>query len=325
MNTKHMMAAFACAAALCGSVQAADAEAEKDSAESKEASQGWNWAMGEGVTYNETPIVSAEVGLAFDSKYLSYGLVDNNDPILTPSAALTFFDWVTLSVESIFDISRYGDAAGYGNRSWQYTELDPGAAIGHSFGPDDASWLPTTIEFEIGYMYEAHPAVTGPDTQFVTLTVALPDLWFEPAFQYEQDIQRDEGAYLNLEIGHTFALVEGVEEGDDDILDLRVSAAQGWGNKRRIRGYLPDIHNVEVDDEGNEEYGALNHEGLMDTTVKVEMTWNITDGVALSGYVAYVDYLLDPSTREASRHYEATGAWTDSYNFVAGAAISFAF
>ena len=70
MDTKHMLAAFACAAALCGSVQAADAEAEKDSAESKEASQGWNWAMGEGVTYNETPIVSAEVGLAFDSKYL---------------------------------------------------------------------------------------------------------------------------------------------------------------------------------------------------------------------------------------------------------------
>ena len=85
--------------------------------------------MGEGVTFGETPIVSAEVSLAFDSKYMSYGLVDNNEPILTPAASLTLFDWVTFSVESIFDISHYGRDAGYGNRAWKYQELDPGVSI----------------------------------------------------------------------------------------------------------------------------------------------------------------------------------------------------
>ena len=83
MNSKHIRMTIACAAALCGSVRAETKENED---------QGLNWAMGEGVTYGETSIVSAEVGLAFDSKFMSYGLVDNNDPILTPSAALTFFD-----------------------------------------------------------------------------------------------------------------------------------------------------------------------------------------------------------------------------------------
>ena len=305
MNSKHIMTAFSCAAALCGSVRAA--EVNKDA-----ESSGLNWAMGEGVTFNETPIVAAEVGLAFDSKFMSYGLVDNNDPILTPSAALTFFDWVTFSVESIFDTSRYGEKAGYGNRAFKYQELDPGVAIGHAFGPDDVAWLPTTVEFELGYMYEAHPEVVDDDTQFVTFSIGLPDLWFEPTFSYERDIDRDDGTYLNLEIGHTFSLIEGKEEGDDDILSFRVSLAQGWGDQRRVTAYLEDAN-------------GLNRQSLMDTCLKGEFTWNITDGVSLGAYIAYYDYLFDSTAREGAKAYEATGAYSDSYNFVTGLALAVAF
>ena len=112
------MMTMACAAAVCGSVLAE-----------------LNWNLGEGVTFDEMPIVSTEVGLAFDSKFLSYGLVDNNDPILTPAAALTFCDWVTFGVESIFDISHYGKDAGYGDRAWRYQEIDPGVAISQPSRP----------------------------------------------------------------------------------------------------------------------------------------------------------------------------------------------
>ena len=101
------MMTMACAVALCGSVLA-----DTNETVNAETAAGWNWAMGEGVAFEETPIVSAEVSLAFDSKFMSYGLVDNNDPILTPAAALTFLDWVTFNVESIFDISHYGKDAG---------------------------------------------------------------------------------------------------------------------------------------------------------------------------------------------------------------------
>lgn len=178
MNSKHMMP-LACAAAICGSVPA-------------------------GTT--ERPVVSAEASIAFDSKFLSYGLVDNNDPILTPGAALTFYDWVTFSVESIFDISHYGKDAGYGDRAWTYQEIDPGVALSHAFGSEDAEWLPTTVEFELGYMYEAHPKSVDEDTQFFGFEIGLPDLWIEPIFAYELDIERDHGTYLNLEFGHTFTL-----------------------------------------------------------------------------------------------------------------------
>ena len=314
MNSKHIMTAFACAAALCGSVRAA--EANKDA-----ESSGLNWAMGEGVTFNETPIVAAEVGLAFDSKFMSYGLVDNNDPILTPSAALTFFDWVTFSVESIFDTSRYGEKAGYGNRAFKYQELDPGVAIGHAFGPDDVAWLPTTVEFELGYMYEAHPQVVDDDTQFITFSIGLPDLWFEPTFSYERDIDRDDGTYLNLEIGHTISLIEGKEEGDDDILSFRVSLAQGWGDRDRVSNYLSDVGLI--DEEG--EHPGLDRACLMDTCLKGEFTWNITDGVSLGAYIAYYDYLFDSAAREGAKVYEATGSYSDSYNFVTGLALAVAF
>ena len=172
------MMTLACAAVVCGSVRAE-----------------LNWNMGEGVTFDETPIVSTEVGLAFDSKFLSYGLVDNNDPILTPHASMTWFETVTFGVMSIFDISRYGRKAGYGNRAWRYQELDPSAGVAYAFTPDEVSWLPTTVELDLTYMYEQHPRVVDDDTQFLTLTVGLPDLWFEPAFAYERDIDRDDGTY----------------------------------------------------------------------------------------------------------------------------------
>ena len=311
MNTKHMMAAFACAAALCGSVQAAE----------EEKAQGWNWAMGEGVTFNEQSIVSAEVGLAFDSKFLSYGLVDNNDPILTPSAALTFLDWITVSVEAIFDVTRYGERAGYGNRQWRYQELDPGIAIGHAFSSEDYEWLPTTVEFELGYMYEEHPDVVDDDTQFVNFSIGLPDLWIEPTFAYERDIDRDNGTYLNLELGHTFTVLEGKEEGDDDILTFRLSIAQGWGDKNRVSSYLT---NVRIQDEEGENV-PLDHCAFMDSSIKAEFDWTITDGVTLNAYVAYFDYLFDSAARDGAKAYEGTGSYTDSYNFIGGVSIAFAF
>jgi len=265
--------------------------------------------MGYGITYAETPIVSAEVVLAFDSKFLSYGLVDNNDPILTPCVSLTFFDWVTFGVESIFDISHYGKDAGYGDRAWKYQELDPGVALAHAFGPDDAGRLPTTIEFEFGYMYEAHPKVVGYDTQFVSCAVDFPDLWIEPIFAYELDIERDHGTYLNLELGHTSTVIAPREEDGDDVLDFRLSVAQGWGDRRRIGAYLPDV----------------DHAGLMDTCIKGEFTWLIADGVMLGAYVAYSDFLFDSAVRDAARSYEATGSWDKSWNFVTGVSLAVAF
>jgi hypothetical protein len=152
----------------------------------------------------------------------------------------------------------------------------------------------------------------GEPTQFLTLEVGLPDLWLEPKFMYERDIDRDNGTYLNLELGHTFSLIDGETEEDDPILALRPSVAQGFGNSKRV--YLYD---------DNDEY--LDHAGLMDTCIKLELTWNFCEYLSLSGYVAYSDFLFDRQIRDAARNYEAHGRWDESYNFIGGLAINLAF
>lgn len=307
MNSKHMMLSLACAAAFAGGVQAADSE-----------STGWNYTPGEGISFGEQPIVSAEFSFAIDSKYLSYGLVDNNEPIMTPAASLTLLDWLTFSVESVFDMTTYGrktDADGemvYVNRASKYVELDPGVAIGHAFSPEDHEWLPTTVAFELGYMYEYHPRsfnTKEDDTQFINFSLGLPDLWIEPTFSYERDIDRDDGTYVNLELGHTFELCES--------LSLRPSVAQGLGNTQRVKGYLTK--------HGSENDEPLNHGGLMDTCVKVDLEWAICDTLTFGAYVAYSDYLFDSKMRESARDYEATGKWDESYNFVGGVSLTATF
>ena len=88
MNSKHMIAAF-CAAGLALGALADETKPAPAAEESDELS----WAPGEGVTFGETPVVNTEVGLAFDSRYMTYGVIDGKDPIVTPSAKMTFFDW----------------------------------------------------------------------------------------------------------------------------------------------------------------------------------------------------------------------------------------
>ena len=331
---KAQTIALVCAAAVCGTVFAAS-EAEE---EEKSESSGWAYAPGEGVSFNETTIVSGEASLSFDSKYLSYGFVDNKDPILTPAGEVTFFDWITFGVNAIFDVTKYGHRAGYTSRQFQYTELHPTVNIGHSFSEDDFEWLPTTVEFSFGYDYEYHPnsknkgalneyetgwdTSIAEDTQFITFELSLPDLWFEPTFLYERDIMRDDGTYLNLEIGHTFNLLGE----DDETLTLRPSIAQGFGNKQRVKAYASKELWFYDEDEGPySEEAPLDHAGLMDTLVKLELGWKLSDFCSVSGYVGYSDFLFDRRIRDASRRYEALGKWDESWNFIAGLAVTMTF
>lgn len=311
MNVKRLTAAV-CAVALGGAVFAA---AEND------GTSGLGWEPGSGVSWGETSVMTAEFGLKFDSKYMIYGLVDNNDPILTPSASATFFDFLTFDVLAIYDLTKYGRKTFEGeryycNRGGKYMELDPGVYVSWTFSPDDYSWLPTTVETSLGYLYEYHPACMGwDDYQYVWAEVALPDLWVEPLLYIEREIDCDNGTYVNLELGHTFPLIDNDDEDGDPVLAFRPSVAQGFGNTQRVRGYLWDA----------KKDAPLDHGGLMDTCIKGELTWTICDWLSLSGYVAYYDFLFDSRIRDAVRDYEWTGRADRSYNFVGGLALTAAF
>lgn len=284
--------------------------------------------------------VSAEAELGLHSKYLRYGLALNNEPMYMPTAEVTFFDFAFIGFEAIGDVTKYGkkvqkiyhaddELSPYRNRRGTITEFDPYFGFTHTFDADEYSWLPTTVEISVDWCYERSFVAekryvqeeTGhnhEDSQFIDLEIALPDLWLEPKFWMEKDIYRDNGTYLNFELGHTFALLdsESEEEDAEPTVGLRLSAAQSWGDKKRMGYYF-----TECGDNGSD----FNKPGLMDTALKAELTWQLTDHLALSCYALYSDFLFDRKVRHAARNYEETGKWDESYNFIGGCAIKASF
>lgn len=286
------------AAAICGGAFAEEAKAP------------------EGVENEEkTPVVSAEFGLSLDSRYMTYGVIDGKDPILTPSAQVTFFDWVYFGVESIFDMTKgNGKRGGYGNRAGRYTTIDGIVGIAHEF---ELSEELGTLGVDFNYIYEylrRYHSDMG-DTQYLNLELTLGGHWLEPTLWIERDLMADNGTYVNLSLGHTFSLIDGEGEDEDPVLGFCPSIGQGFGNTSRTHGYF------------DEAAGGFDHGGLMDTTIKGELTWNICEHVSLSGYIAYSDYWLDGNMRDAARAYNSEwGKGCDhSWNFYGGIALGLSF
>ena len=284
-----------CAAAVFGCVAAATAADEVAEAEKGEV--------------EETPIVSAEFGLQLDSKYMTYGVVDGKDPILTPSAQLTFFDWAYVGVESIFDVTKgNGKRGGYGNRAGQWTTLDAIVGLAHEFELTEDIGLSVDANYIYEYIRRYHSDMG--DTQYINLEFGLTGLWLEPTLAIERDLMADDGTYVNFSLAHTFTLVG---DDDDPTLTFTPSVGQGFGDKHRTRGYgLAD-----------------DHAGLMDTTIMGEFEWALCDHVALTAYVAYSDYWFDSKLRHGAREYN--GAWShgskyaDSWNFYGGVGVTVSF
>ena len=188
-----------CTAAICGGITVATAADEAVA----EAEKG---------EIEEDAVVSAEFGLAFDSKYMTYGVIDGKDPILTPSAQITFFDWLYFGVEAIFDTTKTnGRRGGYGNRAGKYTTLDSIVGLAHDF---DLGETLGALSVDVNYIYEYIPRYHDDDvgdTQYVNLELALGDLWLEPTLAIERDLMADDGTYANFSVGHTFTLI-GDEE-----------------------------------------------------------------------------------------------------------------
>ena len=317
MNSKHMIAAFCAAGLACGAL----ADDSKPAPEAKETAE-LSWAPGDGVTYGETPIVQTEVGVAFDSRYMTYGVIDGKDPIVTPSAQMTFFDWFYVGVSSIFDVTKgNGKRGGYGNRAGRYTTLDSTVGLAHEF---DLGENVGTLGFDLNYIYEYIHRYRDDDgekcmddTQYVNLELTLGGHWIEPTLLIERDLMADDGTYVNLTLAHEFPLIDGKGEDDDPILAFTPSVGQGLGNTQRARGYF--WHKLTEE--------PLDHGGLMDTTIKGELAWNFAPGLSLTGYIAYSDYWLDSNMRDGARAHNA--AWghscNHSWNFYGGLALTATF
>ena len=317
MSIRQILAVLCVASVACGTF--AD-EAKAKEAESEE--DGLSFTPGEGLSFGDQQIVTAEFGLEFHSKYMYYGVMDGKDPIVKPNATVTFFDWVYFGVTPYYDLTKgNGKRGGYGRRAGEYTTLDSTVGIAHDFDLNESMGA-LTVDFYYIYeyirRYKYHNSSLEDkdmgDTQYLNLELSLNDLWFEPTLWIERDLMADNGTYVNFEIGHTFTLIG---DDEDKVLTFRPSVGQGAGNTQRARGYFWHKWSEE----------PLDHGGLMDTTIKGELAWNFAPGLSLTGYVAYSDYWLDSNMREGAREHNA--AWghgcNHSWNFYGGLALTATF
>ena len=255
--------------------------------------------------------VSGEVSVAYATKVLSYGLPDSDDPNFLPFGGLAFFEVLSVGTLFYFDTSHIGERMGRGDRAWDFWEVDFPVSLRQTFTQGDFDKLPTSVELGVGYRYEYHPPRTHiRDTQFWVADVALPDLWIVPCLSYERDVIRDNGTYLNLCLYREFEVVEHVF--------LTPSIWQGWGDRKRVRGYLsnPDMTR------------PLDRAGLMDTCLRLSLAWRPFECLEIACFVAYSDFLFDRPIRDASRNYIRQidgGARNTSWCFPAGVSVSYKF
>lgn len=295
------MTVVACSAVVCGALTAAESESEAEKS-----------------GFSLSDYVAVEAGVALDSRYMSYGVIDGKDPIVTPSAQVTLFDYVYFGVSAIYDVTKAnGKRGGYGNRAGQWTTLDATVGVAHDFELCESLGA-LSVDFNYIYEYLRRYHSDMGDTQYLNLEFSLGDLWLEPTLAIERDLMADDGTYVNFSIGHEFSIIDGANEDASPVLAFRPSIGQGIGNSQRAAGYF-------VKRKGSEE--ALDHGGLMDTTIMGELTWNICENISLTGYVAYSDYLLDGNMRDGARAHNADwgSACDRSWNVYGGVALGVSF
>lgn len=235
-----------------------------------------------------------EVSVDLSSRQITYGLVDNRDPIVTAGVLAEWYGF-TFLVESIHDLTHWGRKhGGYGNRKFRYQEIAFGPGYVLSFSPDEYEFMPTELELSIDYIYEYHPAVKkwrgeeNPNTQFINLGAALPELFLRPALNMELDLGRDrESIYLEAEIGHTFALVGNSEVDEENPLTFSLGAGVGAGNRQRNKNDL--------------DVGIY---AFKDVWASAALEWHITEWAMLSPYVLVSEQLHRRLRHEAREYIE---------------------
>lgn len=252
-------------------------------------------------------VPEATVGADFASQQMTYGLVDNDDPIVTGSASLAW-GFFSFGVEGIFDTTDWGETdGGYGDREWKWQELDLTPAVSWTF----EELVGTPLEAELSYSWQHHPDAkdeegedANPDTQVIGLSLGLPEVLLSPSLAVEWDVDDEEGAvYAQLGVSHAFDLIAADEEDEDPALALELHAGLGMGNAKR-----------------NECDAEWDHASLKDVEVGAALPWNV-GALTVSPYVLCTEQ-VEHALRRASKAADPDG---ESFQWVAGIAVEATF
>ena len=256
---------------------------------------------------------------------LSAQCTDRRVNMVTPELFRRFPDAATLAAASFDDVYPYVKSISYPNSKTEHL-IATARKLQDEFGGEVPSGLDElmslpgvgrkTASVVASIVYDKPVIAVDTHVFRVSHRLGLSDgiFWLEPTLAIERDLMADEGTYVNLDLGHSFPIIDGKGEDDDPVLEFRPSVGQGFGNTQRVRGYSPEER-------------TYDHGGIMDTCIKGEFTWRVVDHVSLSAYVAYSDYWFDSTMRHCAREHNAEwGKGCDhSWNFYGGLGLSVEF
>ncbi len=167
--------------------------------------------------------IAAEVGLDLPvvSSYVWRGLEVNKEAVFQPSLTVPLGYDLGFNFWGNMDLSGYGEEAGYGNRSGEFTEIDLTLDYSKSFGP---------ITADVGIISYMFPGVAATTHElFASFSADVPT---SPSLAVYSDVDEIKGSYFLLGLSHSFELKTG------PLNSLDLSASAGYGSASYNRGYF---------------------------------------------------------------------------------------
>lgn len=205
---------------------------------------------------------------AYATKYVSRGVLLNDDPVIQSEAAVEWYG---------FKAAVWGsqDTTGYNDREWTFQEADYTLGYSHTFGD-----LPVIQSLTLGggWIYYHYPDQAA-NSQEVYLEASLDDVFLAPAVTVYYDTDDARAFYINPTVSHTFTLIQ-------DRLELELEGGIGWGDARFNRYNFCD--------------DSL-HEGFTDITATAELTYTVNENISCGPFLS-VSEVLDNAARAAAKN-----------------------
>lgn len=165
------------------------------------------------------------------SKYVWRGIEANKEAVLQPSLTVGLPYGLSFNLWGNMDLTGYGETAGYGNRSGEFTELDLTGSGTYGLGP---------VALTGGIISYVFPGV-GATTHEIFLSAAA-DVLAKPSLAVYSDVDEVKGSYFLLSVSHSLDL--GLPPLKS--VDLSVSAGYGSGSYNRFYFGLDEASPVDV-------------------------------------------------------------------------------
>lgn len=169
------------------------------------------------------------IDLTFAGRYIWRGIPLNEEAVLEPSIGISGGGF-SLNVWGNMDLTDWGEDAGYGDETGDFTEIDLTADYSREFGP---------VTLAAGFVTYTFPNLTelgAVSTTEVYGGISL-DVPLSPSLTSYVDIdgQATEGAnYTSLDLGHSFELYKS----GDFAVGLDLSGRLGYANDKFIKAYF---------------------------------------------------------------------------------------